>query len=112
MVKTDTAFRLAISFPGVTDNPHFDKTAFKVNKKIFSTLDIPHKRIMVKLPLIEQSVFCKIDPQIIYPVPGSWGAQGATFIELGSVKSPILKHALRVAYEAAAVLTKNRKGKK
>ena len=32
---------------------------------------------MVKLSLVDQSVFCDMNKDAIYPVPGGWGKQGA-----------------------------------
>jgi len=57
---------------------------------------------MLKLPLANQSVFCKYDEHIFFPVPGGWGKGGATFIELKKVKKSILKEALEIAYNNAA----------
>lgn len=56
---------------------------------------------MIKLPLIEQSVFCAYDKTIFFPVPGAWGAGGATFADLSTVKKKIFKDALNVAYQNA-----------
>ena len=59
---------------------------------------------MVKLTLKDQSVFCAFDPSIIYPVPGGWGAKGATYIELTSVRKAMFKDALTMAYCTVAPL--------
>ena len=61
-------------------------------------MDEKLKRVMVKLNLAEQSVFCSFDSDVIYPVPGGWGKKGATYIELAKVKTAMLKDALTVAY--------------
>jgi hypothetical protein len=98
MVKTETVRELALSFPETDAHPHFDRLAFRVKKKIFATLDEANKRVMVKLSLKEQSVFCLIDKTMIYPVPGGWGTKGATYIELIKVKKTLLKDALLTAY--------------
>lgn len=98
MVSIETARQLALAFPESDEHPHFDKKAFRVKKKIFATLDEKKKRMMVKLSLNDQSVFCAFDEKIIYPVPGGWGRQGATFIELSKIKKPMLKDALTVAF--------------
>lgn len=113
MVKIETVKQLALTLPETDTHPHFDRLAFRVRKKIFATLDEHNKRVMVKLPLNEQSVFCLIDPAIIYPVPGGWGAKGATYIELGKVKKALLKEALLTAYRnvAPAALTDRKKKK-
>ena len=98
MVSIDTVRQLALSFPETDEHPHFDKKAFRVKKKIFATLDENKKRVMVKLSLPDQSVFCAFDEKIIYPVPGGWGRQGSTFIELSKVKKAMFKDALTTAY--------------
>ena len=67
-------------------------------------MDEKLKRVMVKLSITEQSVFCSFDKTVIYPVPGGWGRKGATYIELGKVKKSMLKDALTVAYCLTAPL--------
>ena len=84
--------------PEALQQPHFEKTSFRVKKKIFATLDTRNKRVVVKLSDIDQSVFCKYDPEVIYPVPGAWGKQGWTIIELGKVRKTMFKDALLSGY--------------
>lgn len=98
MVSVKTARELALAFDEATEAPHFEIFAFKVNKKIFSSLNEAKKLMMVKLTEIDQDVYCSIDKNIIYPVPGGWGKQGATYIELGKVKKDLLKEVLTTAY--------------
>jgi hypothetical protein len=98
MVTVETFRQMALSFPGTVELPHFDRASFRINKKIFTTLSEKDKLAMVKLSLIDQSVFCAFDKTIIYPVPGGWGKTGATYINLALVKKGMLKDALSVAY--------------
>jgi predicted DNA-binding protein (MmcQ/YjbR family) len=98
MVSIHTFCQIALSFPQAEEHPHFDKRSFRVKKKIFATLSEKDKRAMVKLSLVDQSVFCAFDKTIIYPVPGGWGKQGATYIELKKVKKAMLKDALSTAW--------------
>ena len=98
MVTVAEVRKLALSFPETDEHPHFDRKAFRVKKKIFATLDEKRKRVMVKLTVTDQSVFCSFDHSIIYPVPGGWGLKGATYIELVSIKKTMLKDALTVAW--------------
>jgi hypothetical protein len=98
MVSVNTAREFALAFDEVAEAPHFEIFAFKVNKKIFASLDEKKKRMMVKLSEIDQDVYCSIDKEIIYPVPGGWGKQGATYVELAKVKKDLLKDALTTAY--------------
>ena len=98
MLSLDAVRKLALSFPETEELPHFHLTSFRVQKKIFATMDEKLKRVMVKLNPVEQSVFCSFDKLVIYPVPGGWGKKGATYIELAKVRKAMLKDALTVAY--------------
>jgi len=98
MIRSKTVRQLALSFPESDEHPHFHLAAFRVKKKIFATLDEEKKRVMVKLNLANQSVFCAFDSSVIYPVPGGWGRKGATYIDLGKIKKSMLKDALTMAY--------------
>ncbi|MEO6220843.1 MAG: MmcQ/YjbR family DNA-binding protein [Ginsengibacter sp.] len=94
----ETFKQLALSFPGTEELPHFEKTSFRVNKKIFATLDIKNNRACLMLSEIDQSVFSAYDKSIIYPVPNKWGQQGATFVELEFIPRNMLKDSLKQAY--------------
>ena len=98
MVSIESLRQLVFGFPETDEHPHFDRIAFRVKKKIFATFREKDQILNVKLSLIEQSVFCKIDPAIIYPVPGKWGLNGATTIELNKAKKSIVKDALTRSY--------------
>ncbi len=97
MVSITDFKKLALSFHGAIQAPHFDLIAFKV-KKIFATLDEKNERACLMLSTVDQSVFSAFDPKIIYPVPNKWGNQGATYFELNLVRKDMLKDALTQAY--------------
>jgi len=97
MVDIETFRELALSYPGATERLHFDRPSFRV-KKIFATLDLKNNRACLMLSEIDQSVFCAFDKSIIYPVPNKWGKQGATYVELKTVRKDMLKDALKQAY--------------
>ncbi len=105
MVSIDNFRKMALSLPEVTEQPHFHLASFRIKNKIFATLNTAEKKAMLKLTLVEQSVFSDIDRNIIYPVPGGWGKQGATFIELTKVKKDIFKDALESAWRNTAPKT-------
>lgn len=80
------AFRnIALSLPGTSEEPHFEKTSFRVGKKIFATFDPVSNLACVKLSEIDQDVFMAFDRNIIYPVPNKWGKQGWTMVDLEKV---------------------------
>ena len=99
---TIPAFRkLALSFPGTVEQPHFEKTSFRANKKIFATLSVENHLAVVKLSPIDQSVFCAFDESVIFPVNNKWGLQGWTNIDLKKVRKDMLQDALTTAYQEA-----------
>jgi hypothetical protein len=102
MVSIATARQLALSMPGATEQSHFEIPDFRVKKKIFASLHEDKNYMMVKLSLVEQSVFCQIDEAMIFPVPGGWGRAGATFINLKKVNRVLLRDAIKAAYEKIA----------
>lgn len=98
MVDVETFRQFALSFPETTEEPHFEKTSFRIRKKIFATLSIAEKVAVLKLSEIDQSVFCSLDRTIIYPANGAWGKQGWTIVDLKRVRKNMLKDALTTAY--------------
>jgi hypothetical protein len=100
MVDIETARQIALVLPGTVEHDHFGRPSFRVNNRIFSTLWLPENRMMVKLPIIEQSVFNSFDPTIFYPVPNKWGLKGATLVELSKVRRDMLEDALSIAWRA------------
>lgn len=98
MVSIDTFRKLALSFPEATEEPHFEKTSFRVKKKMFATYDGVKKRACIKLSEIDQDVFSSADRTIIFPVDGKWGKQGWTLIEMSKVRKELFMDALKTAY--------------
>lgn len=98
MVSTEAFRQLALSFEEVEEQPHFEKTSFRINKKIFVTLHEKNKKAVVKLTVVDQSVFCSFDKTVIYPVPGKWGLRGWTMIELKTVRKRMLTDAVKTSY--------------
>ena len=90
--------KLALSFPEASEEPHFEKTSFRVKKKIFASFDEKNNRVCVKLSGTDQDLFCLSNKDIIYPVPNKWGKQGWTFIEIKKVDKIIFKEILITAY--------------
>jgi hypothetical protein len=112
MVSIDYVRKLALSFPETDEHPHFERQAFRVKGKIFATLLERNQTINVKLSLVDQSVFCRIDQATMYPVPNKWGLKGMTTIELRRAKTSIVKDAMRCAYDYVARKGLTTKGRK
>ena len=108
MITFEILRKLALSFPEVTEEPHFEKTSFRVKKKIFATFHESRNRVCVKLSEIDQNVFSTHDQTIIFPVDNKWGKQGWTLIEMNKVHSDLFIDALTTAYcEVAPVKLAN-----
>lgn len=98
MVTIDTLRTLALSFPEATEDPHFEKTSFRIKKKIFATYNKEKNRACIKLSVIDQDVFSTAYKEIIFPVDNKWGKQGWTLIDMHCIKEEIFSDALTTAY--------------
>jgi len=110
MVDIEKARQIALSLPGTEERDHFGMPSFRVKNRIFSTLRMNENRMMVKLSLIDQSVFSAFDKAVIYPVPNKHGLMGYTFFELSAVRPDMLEDALTTAWQT--ILSKEKIKKK
>lgn len=102
MTTTEKFRNLALSFAGTTEQPHFEKTSFRINKKIFATLDLKKQSATLKLSETDQDIFSLVDKLAIYPVPNKWGQQGWTVFELDKLSEELVQDALEKAYGEVA----------
>ena len=102
MVSIEEFRKLAMSFPDATEEPHFEKTSFRIKKKIFATFDEKNNHAVLKLNEIDQSVFCASSEKIFYEITNKWGKQGWTIVELSKVRPEMFKDALKLSYQNAA----------
>lgn len=98
MITDSTLRTLALALPEATEEAHFEKTSYRVKKKIFATYDAKRQRACLKLSLADQDVFSVLGKDAIYAVDNAWGRQGWTMIELSIIDEPILADALIAAY--------------
>ena len=102
MVSISTAKQMALSLPEAEEKSYFEKPDFRIKNKVFAVLHEDKKTMVVKFTLLDQSVFCAFDDTIIYPVPGGWGKQGWTTINLSTIKKAMLQDALTNAWKTVA----------
>ncbi|GAA4338794.1 MmcQ/YjbR family DNA-binding protein [Flaviaesturariibacter amylovorans] len=102
--------RMALALPGSTEEPHQEKTSFRVHGKIYATMVPEAGRVTIKLPREEQDIFCLHDPAAMFPVPNAWGRQGWTHALLDRVHPELLSGALECAHAAITPPAKKRKG--
>jgi hypothetical protein len=98
MIKGDEFARMALSFTGTEQVPHFERVGFKITgKRMFATYLAADNTANVFLTPEEQAVFCKMSDGV-YPVPNKWGEKGATTFDLARVPKNIVLEALLSAY--------------
>ena len=98
MVDLETARELALSLAGAEEHPHWGRPSFRVRQRIFATLWPDERRAMVKLSLDDQAALTALSPEVFSPVPGGWGARGATFVSLDHAEPDELLGALTAAW--------------
>lgn len=101
MADTETFRQLALAFPGVTEQPHFEATSFRINGKIFASFEADKARACLKFSLNDQQQFSSFD-KAIYPVDNHWGKSGWTYIDIQKIREELLADALRSAYNEVA----------
>jgi len=109
MITGEAFARMALSFAGTEQVPHFERAGFKVTgKRMFATYLEKDNTANVFLTPEEQAVFCQMG-EGIYPVANKWGEKGATTINLNTVARNIVLEALLSAYNE---VMKGKGGKK
>jgi len=93
---------MALSLPGTGEQPHFNRTAFTVKKKIFATLSFEDKTLNLKFTPAEQFIFCPPNSDVIFAIPNGWGRQGWTTIDLNKASKKLVTDALKEAYNIRA----------
>lgn len=89
---------LALSFEEVIEETKSEKTTFKVEEKIFATLNTENFKAVIRLSTKDQNKYSDTDPSAIYPAPAGWGKQGWTIFELKFVENDLVEEALKASY--------------
>lgn len=92
--------RIARALEGTREAPHFDRTAFKV-QRIYATLAADGRTANLKFMPDEQEMKCLVAPDAFAPVPNPWGQQGWTAVILSKLTADELRHALEIAWRHA-----------
>lgn len=100
---TGEEFRgLALSLPGVTEGPHFDRLAFKV-RRIFASLSPDGASVNLKLTHEEQAFFAEMSPAVFSRLPNRWGNRGWTQALLAPAEPEDVRAALEAAWRGESV---------
>jgi len=110
MVDIETFKKIALSFEGSEQHPHFERIAFKVSgRRIFATLLEQNEKANIMLSKEDQAVYCSYDKSAVYPVPNKWGLKGVTTFELKKVSLELVSDALYTAYKTVLKTKKKKK---
>ena len=98
MTTAERVRTIACALPEVKEMDHWGRPSFRVRKKVFATLWEADGRAMVKLAPADQFAVVQLYPEIFSPVPGTWGAQGATLLTLAKANDAIVNSALNATW--------------
>lgn len=87
-----------LSLEGCHEEPHWEKTSFRVKSRILASYDTNTGIACLKLRPEQQDLFGLFDPSAVYPVPNAWGRKGYTNFVVSKVPDETLMDALRLAH--------------
>lgn len=100
MASGEDLRRIALSMPGVSEAPHFDRLAFRA-ARIFTTLAADRRSANIRFAPDEQELKCLVAPEAFAALKGGWGAAGWTRAELSALDEAELRAALEAAWRRA-----------
>ena len=101
-MTTEKYRRIALELPGTTEGAHMNHPDFRVGGKIFATLWPKERRGVVMLMRGQQEQAIKTNPKVFAPVPGGWGRQGSTTVNLEQADEETIRSALLMAWQNKA----------
>lgn len=92
--------RLALSLVGAEEGSHMGHPDFRVGGRIFATLAAEKQGYGNLLLTPElQAEFVAERPDVFLPIPGGWGRNGATHVQLDASDEDLVKGALYAAWK-------------
>ena len=109
-MMTEQAFRrMALGLTEAVEGAHMGHPDFRVNGRIFATLQPARHRGMVNLTPEQQQRMLREAPAIFSPESGAWGRQGCTRVHLDVAEEDIVGEALTLAWRNTVTRTKKAK---
>jgi hypothetical protein len=100
---TDKQFRrMALGMDGASEGAHMGHPDFRVNGRIFATLQHDRRFGMVVLTPDEQQRFLRDHPAAFAPESGAWGRAGCTRVRLEAVDEDTAGEAMTFAWKHIA----------
>jgi hypothetical protein len=102
VISASRFHELALGLPAVSAASHFERTAFRVPRRIFVTLAADGRDANFRFDLDLQEAIVRALPEAFAPIEGGWGRAGWTRCDLARVKESDLVSALREAHGLAS----------
>jgi len=102
---------MVLALDGAIEQAHMGHPDFRVNGRIFATLDAQEEWGVVMLTPQQQREFRRSAKDVFVPAPGAWGRQGSTRIHLAKADESAVRSAVIVAWENKLKLPAPRKRK-
>ena len=93
--------RIALGMEGAVEGAHMGHPDFRVNNRIFVTLQHDREFAGLMLTPDQQTDFIRDHPGAFTPASGAWGRAGATVVRLTSVREEALGEAVTLAWQNA-----------
>ena len=93
--------RIALTLDGARESAHMGHPDFRVDNRIFATLDPGDRFGMVALTPEQQHELLESHPEAFTPEAGAWGRGGSTRVHLETADEEIVGEALTLAWQNA-----------
>lgn len=100
MITAEQFRRLALALPGAEEASHHGHPDFRLNGKVFASLDAKGKVGMARVTPVQQRQLVQASAAF-KPANGAWGKQGCTMLQLDLAVADHAAGALTMAWEAA-----------
>ena len=91
--------RIVLRLPDTVESAHMGHPDFRVNGRIFASLNDDETRGMVVLTPDQQERFVREHSSVFQPESGAWGRSGCTRVHLAAVDEETLGEALTLAWQ-------------
>jgi hypothetical protein len=99
-VNAEAVRRLALALPEATEEPHFERTSFRVKGKIFATVAPDGSSMNVFVDDEQREIMCRVDPKAYETL--TWGKIAYLHVHLKKAKARDVGTLLRSAWERKA----------
>ncbi len=94
--------RLALSLPDTHEEPHFERTSFRVGKKIFATMTPDGKEAMVRVSPDGVQALLSTYPEVFFSYGGWTIRNGSLGVRLAKVSPATMKQLVTDSWKHAA----------